>query len=183
MNDILVNGEKIIWEGRAKNCGLTDAPFKGPLMARWIIWILIGVALSVFYTVATFGDGFAWGLLIFTIGVPLFFIIQPISDRKVILNKSMYAITNRRVICYADDTKIWSLPLEAAAKYRINTLSNGTAVVFMGTASTAKLTAARKIAIMGLHDSENTKVEGIAFYGIEDYEAVRKILANGGKAN
>jgi len=181
MHDYLMKDEKIVWEGRPKPFGLLDSPYRVSLIVRWIIWIVVAVGASIGYYVVAQDP--AAGLLIFTIGVPLFFSLQPIFDKKAIQENAEYAITNLRVICYINDRRCWSMHLSDAAEFRIHTLGNGTGVVMMGEAAASRVGASRTITLLGIQDDNGIKTTGMAFYGIEDYEAVRKLLANGAANN
>ncbi len=70
------------------------------------------------------GFSYKAAILVITLGRSFYFFISPFIDKSV-LKKRKYAITNKRIIIHANETSVYSMPLDSIEKIRFIETGDG----------------------------------------------------------
>ncbi len=174
----LAEDEKILWKGAPEAFPLMTEETKKSLTQRWLICIVLAVALAATYIVmlgkAESGIN-AWVLILVLVAVAYYACI-PMLDRSNIYKKCKYYITDRRVILDYGERDIYSLPL-AGLRSEIIPAEAGCIHVNLG-ACVGIAGAKRRVASFVPKKDDNDNINGFVIYNIADEKAVRDIFAN-----
>lgn len=99
IKDALIEGENPVWAGRPGNFGLTDGNMKASVIARIVICAVLAVALLAAYIAVYAGTEVFQPLMIVVILAVFGFLgLRPSMDRNNLIKKTVYCITDKRVI-------------------------------------------------------------------------------------
>ena len=99
IKDALKEDEKVLWAGKSADFKLAEGAMKTPLLLRWILSALIGIALLVVY-IAIYGGTEVFQPLIIVVIVAAFGFLfaRPFMDKSALVKKGCYCITDKRVL-------------------------------------------------------------------------------------
>lgn len=165
---ILTEGEHIVWESKARQFKVQEAPFATRNLILWIILAAVVVIYAIAYVPGAVASGRSL-VEILIIGcvvalIPAILTYNSIHDCSVICNQLEYVITNKRALVVNKDQHI-SMELTADTPYRIETRPDGNQVLFLGSTVKSKLISARTLAVIGSKNEQN-QYEGLVFYSI-----------------
>lgn len=131
IKDALAEGEKPVWVGRPVEFGLTDGGMKTPVMLRIVICAVLAVALLAAYIAVYAGTEVFQPLMIVVIlAVFGFFALRPAMDRSNLIKRTVYCITDKRVILGAGND-VFDIS-RSGLKTRIVDAGNGNVHVALG---------------------------------------------------
>ena len=110
MKDALKEDEKVLWAGRSADFKLAEGAMKTPLLLRWILSALIGIALLVTY-IALYGGTEVFQPLIIVVIVAVFGFLfaRPFMDKSALVKKGSYCITDKRVLTCIGNRDVYEL--------------------------------------------------------------------------
>jgi hypothetical protein len=175
LNGILAKDETVKWTATPQPYSIMNEENKRATVMFWIIATAVLLILNIAYIALCAADDavdFKIGVLIVTVGIPVFLYINPLRDEMYIA-KQLLVITNTRVmICHKsgkelhiDIENIKTVSLEKSADAERCHIKIGAAV----DAPTGKL---RKIAVSGKHDNDD-KCTGLVFYHMDTQDGKR----------
>lgn len=178
----LLEGESVLWSGKAAPFKLLEPPYGKSLFAIWglsIVWI---VGFAALYIPFALNIGIEWNtivpMLILADFLPVLLSLRPILDQRDLQSKTLYAITNYRVISITRD-QVKGLFLEAEMELDVLPESNGCGTVRIGLACKKSPLFVRAQSLMGVKDESGKKIAGLAFYHLrgpkETAELIREI--------
>lgn len=173
----LTEGEKVVWKGAPEAFPLMTQESKKALTQRWLISIVLAVALVVVYIVlaASADSGVnAWVLIIVLLGV-IYYACIPVLDRNNIYKKCKYYITDRRVILEHGERDYYSLPL-TGLKAEISPAEAGCIHIDLGSC-VGIAGAKRRVAAFVPKKDENENICGLVIYNVADDKVLRSIFS------
>ncbi len=178
----LLKSETVLWTGKASPFKLMEPPYNKKITTTLIISIALAILLPVWYVyyVTKSGVGVKWFVIAIVIVAMAFIATRPIFDKRTLEKKITYAITNLRAITYFGDNNFNSINLDKITDVRIDTLSNGKGVIYMGEACKKGVGKSRDLTLFGIKNDEN-ELTGLAFYSVENVQSVRKHLPTASK--
>ena len=128
------------WVGKAENFPLLTEQNKKSLLLRWGICAALAVLCTVGYLIAVVNSAtkFNVGLELIILLLFGYTAMMPVLDRRKILRKCHYCVTNQRVIVTAGDNEVFSLNRKAIRIQAIPA-EDGCMTVLMGTMVDAPL--------------------------------------------
>ncbi|MDR2132833.1 MAG: hypothetical protein LBP30_05740 [Clostridiales Family XIII bacterium] len=173
LKDVLAKDEVPEWTATPKPYSIFNDENKKSTMLFWTIAAVLLLALNIAYIAFCVLDEaaeFMAGVLVVTVGVPLFLFINPIRDEKHIA-KQLLVITNKRAIVFHKSNKELSLPFESIGAVNIETSTDAECSHIRVGASVADAPARklRGFAIMGKRDDDD-KCIGFVFYHVDARE-------------
>lgn len=178
---LLGEGEHLEWVGKSEPFKLMDGVQKKRLTMRFLICGVIAVVLTAAYVIAVSASGGSIQALIpiLTIGVPLFVMVRPVMDCNTISKKLIYAVTNKRIIAYQNETTVADMDLDKIGEVKVLDRGNGIGNVAFGVdAVSAPEHKHRFIAIQPKYKYENSDklYTGIVFYNVAEHKKIISIL-------
>lgn len=176
----LLDGEKVIWQGKAEPFQLLDKPYRNIYPMIWSVSAVIGIAFIGFYIPYFFRSGSTFGqflmaALLFV--VPAFFIsVDPFITKRAIENNIVYVLTDKRALCI-NKNKVKAMVLEQNSEIRVDKISNGCDVLYIGKdACESSAFSSRTNTVYGFHNpSKDPDVyTGMIFYGIKNGQELSK---------
>ena len=155
----LMNGETVKWTGRPEASKLLEKPFGTRLYITWAIAavVLIVSCVLLMPTVVT-SDIYRVECIALLIAVnfaPVMLSFQPIFDLKRLENKTLYAITDQRVLVISKED-VMSLVINDNTKIAVKNIAKS-----------------RVYSILGVKDIDGAKsVLGLVFYNVKNPDAV-----------
>jgi hypothetical protein len=173
LKDILAKDEVLEWTATPKPYSILNDENKKSTMLFWIIAAVLLLALNIAYIAFCALDEtaeFMAGVLVVTVGVPLFLFINPIRDEKHIA-KQLLAITNKRAIVFHKSNKELSLPFDAIGAVGIEASVDAECshIRIGAPVANAPVKKLRNFAIIGKRDN-NDKCIGLVFYHVDARE-------------
>lgn len=178
LKDILYEGEKILWKGKAEPFHLFDGPYKKSILLTWGASAAAIIAFLAFYIPYHIrsGCGAAQFVICFVLAcmLPFVFSLQPLTTKYALDKKITYLFTTARAICI-NDTQINAFSISADTPCRIEPLANGSAVIYMGEEGCRiKPAKSRSAAVLRIKSAHSEALTGMVFYGVKDAAAVCK---------
>ncbi len=103
--------------------------------------------------------------------------VQPLTTKRSLDKKVTYILTNQRAICI-NDTQINTYNITRETPCKIQTLPNGSSVIYMGEdGCKIKPTGSRNAAIRRIKTPDSPDLTGMVFYGVKDAREVLKSFA------
>lgn len=175
---VLAKDEIVKWSATPKPYSVLNEENKKSTILFWVIAAVVLLVLNIAYIALCAADDaveFMPGVLVVTIGVPLFLFINPIRD-KAHIAKQLTAITDKRAIVFHKSSKEQSIAIEEIDDVRIEQSTDaGYCHVCIGSAVTdAPAAKLRHFAIMGKRDSDD-KCVGLVFYHLEESDGKRAV--------
>ena len=171
LDEVLENGEKILWEGKPEPFKLLEGTDKKSILTKWILLGAVYILAVGGYLANALarGDSFTSTIMLALVltGFAGLLIIAPISDRKVLVVSTKYAITDRRVIVVNKDGNK-SMPLNKQTRCKVTHLENHTDVICFGEACNTKVNNIRSIAVRGVSEGKEKAITGLVLYSISD---------------
>jgi hypothetical protein len=183
LDKAIIEGESIQWKATPQDYKLSDADHKKETQRYFIIAIACAIVLNgifLFYCFGTAEGKFNAVPLAFTLGIPLWFIMEPIRDRGEI-RRLLYAITDKRIIVIGVQYNAISIPLEKFNFIHTEPNKEGNVHILLG-GEEFKI-AGRKLISCAARGYETTRGEsstltGLVFYNLNkaDCDEVYSIL-------
>ena len=170
----LLKDEKVLWEGKAEPFELLDKPYRNIFPVIWGVSVVIIAAFAGLYIPFFFRSGstpgqFCMAFLCF-VAPPLFVSLEPIFTKKTIEKNLSYVLTDKRALVI-NGKKVKAMVLEDNKEARIEKLSNGKDVLYIGKdACNSKTYSSRTNSVYAFHNpSKDPDVyTGVIFYSIPD---------------
>lgn len=178
LKDVLYEGEKVLWEGKAEPFHLFDGPYKKSILLTWCISAIVVIAFLAFYIPFHIRSGgrAAQFVICFVLVcmIPFVFSLQPLTTKYALDKKVTYLFTNARAICI-NDTQVNAFSISADTPCRIESLPNGSDVIYMGEGGCRiKPTKNRNAAVLRIKSADSEDLTGMVFYGVKDAAAICK---------
>ena len=185
-----MKGVTYLWNRSSKRlCGTTrrssgsaDPPRRsasGPLtVSQYVAWIITAVmtlfSFGVFLPFAI-ADNKSIGIILIglvpMIGIPLAVAVRPYLDKKLLEQKTIYAITDQRIIAVVK-SNVMTMPRDQKVTCR----DGGAGNVCFNAAIGREAGKSRANAVMGIKKG-NDRVVGLLFFRVSDPDAVVSALA------
>ena len=181
VKDILYDGEKILWEGKAEPFELLEPPFKNSIILTWCISAVVVIAFLVLYIPFHIRSGgkMAQFVISFVLVcmIPFVLSIRPITTRNALRKKITYLFTTERAIC-VNDNQINAFVICKDTPCKLETLPGGSSVIYMGEgAMKIKSKGSRDASVFCIKNSDSEDLTGMVFYGVKDAKAICKNFA------
>ena len=174
----LINGEKLIWQGKAEPFQMLDKPYRNIYPLIWVVSAVIVVAFIAFYIPYYFRSGSTFGQFVMAAVlflVPTLFIaLDPFITKRSIEKNLFYILTDKRALCI-NKNKVKAMVLEGNTEVRVDKLSNGSGVLYIGKdACESTAYSSRTNTVYGFHNptKDPDVYTGMIFYGIKDAQAL-----------
>ena len=173
----LREGETLQWVGRAESFPLMDEANKKGNIIRWCICGLLFLAATIGYIVATASTDSTFNVILELIILIIFAYIaaMPLLDRRKILRRCHYCITDQRMLVVAGDNDKFSLNRKAL-KIRTVPGTDGCITVLLGAATDAPVKKHRVFTIVPPKSDLENDVIGLIFYNVKDDSELRGLL-------
>ena len=173
--------EKLLWSGRPEKFEILDKTYKPIFLRKSVISLLVGVFLSVGYILLAQknGIGIKWGLFII---VWFFCAISPVNilrDAKSLAGKTVYGMTDKRLITVADTDTIRTVTFDQLEKASFYTDEAGLTSLICGKEGNLKPGGnLRGAALSGVSMNEDeNKCDRFVLYAVPHADKLRKLLA------
>lgn len=185
ISSALAKDENLEWASGPEPFEPVDRYNKKPLLRRWILCCVIGVALIIIYCVAVFrSDAAAFSIVIPVViaFVAIYIAILPLLDARLLMRKKTFVLTNKRAILYESDSNQKSFPFEIMDAVRIIHKEGGLCDVLFG--SPAIKRPYYKVRLTALIPKEKIKdddsvVRGMAFYNVTGADRIKSLIPEG----
>lgn len=176
LNELLEHNEKVLWFGRVEKSRLLDAPDRRRQIALWCVAAVFLIATVAFVLPYMAGIGRPAQVLAIAFVVinfvPLLLASRPALDKMLLEGKTLYAVTDRRVIAVVK-SNVYVLPLEGL-EFAITGRSGTCGNIRFGAAVGSDSPDDRADAVLGIQDQR--QVTGLVFYHIADVDTVAGLL-------
>lgn len=170
--------EHLLWMGRPSREKLMQATDKTNQLICWgVALVLAVVALGLFLPYALGrSDQISLTMTVIAvaclIGIPFAIAIRPYTDKKSLENKTMYAVTDRKIIAVVED-KVMTLPRNDKFSYHVERQADGSSNIYFNGAVNCKRSKSRMYAIMGYH--ERGSQPGLIYYHVQDADLAKAL--------
>ena len=188
INDTLKNitepDEQIRWSGHPEKFALLDPGNKKKLLIRWIITAVMTLVCLIGYPLIIAGSDvkFSIWIPVIIVIIALYFFLRPVIDVKMLMGRT-FVITDRRAAVIYKDGSVKAMMLDRITDVMFIDKNNGCGDVAIGKdAATAKNSKIRAIALVpreDIYSSDDSKISGIVFYNIKDFNAVKEYFLPG----
>ena len=125
LNENLLDGEKVLWEGKSERLKILSGPYAKTLPRVWTISGIVLALFAVWYVLLIMKTGFSVSQFLITavlVGiVPVSLCFHSVSDCNIIQRDLTYVLTNyRAIILGGHDVK--SMRITEDTEYRIDFL-------------------------------------------------------------
>lgn len=172
----LAGDEKVLWRGIPEPFPLITEETRKSLKRRWWCCAIAAVIISAGYTAAILATGGmlnVWALSVALLAVA-FVAFVPRIDRRNIIKKCRYYISDRRVLLHYGDIEFFSLPREGL-RSRIIPAGEGCVHVELGSCVGIR-DKKRRVAAFVPRKDDNGNVCGMVLYNVEDGGRLGEIL-------
>jgi len=154
-----------------------DDGYKKANYINWSINVAVILALDLFYIIYCLSVSIPlkWGVFALFTLIPIVIAFGPVTDRRQLMRKALYVVTNARVFVAKNDEILCSYPLSSDVAVRTEALANGAYAIFFGEACKKPLHRARRLALLGLTNDEKESI-GLVFYSVPDASEVLSVL-------
>ena len=172
----LAEGENIVWKGMPEAFPMVTEENKKALTSRWLVCIVVAVALIVVYLAAFMGRGSTvmWFFIILLLVVG-YVAIMPLTDKNNVYKKCKYFLTDRRAILHYGDNEIFVMPL-AGLNVAYIPAEEGCVTVELGSTVGMKNGKHRSAAFVPKKD-DNDNICGFVIYNVADSKELRAALS------
>ena len=175
----LRNNEKVLWFGRPTKTKLLRSPDR---VSQYVAWIITAVmtlfSFGVFLPFAI-ADNKSIGIILIglvpMIGIPLAVAVRPYLDKKLLEQKTIYAITDQRIIAVVK-SNVMTMPRDQKVTCAVECRDGGAGNVCFNAAIGREAGKSRANAVMGIKKG-NDRVVGLLFFHVSDPDAVVSALA------
>lgn len=181
LQEALWEGEEIRWSGRPKPFVLMDKTFKSSILTTWIIsacflvFILFLMATAISSGSHSLSDLIVLAVVAFFL--PAILSIRPLLDKKCLEEKTLYAITNFRIIAIVRD-EVMYLPIGKGINVAVERHEDGCGSLRFGDLVGMPAKKSRSHAVLGLRSEESkSTMRGLLFYHVEQPEQLMSYLA------
>lgn len=176
--DILLPEEELQWAGHSEAFPLVSKENKNGLMVRWLIAIVCAVVLSVIYAVWVSHSDRTYNILVelvILIAVAYFGFVVSVLDRRTLMNRALYCITNKRVLVFVADRPAIALN-RAGLNSRCVSAEDGCIHILFGAAIDVNPRKYRITTIVSQTDKSGENSIGAIFYNIKKDDIPEDIL-------
>lgn len=179
LNSLLQPKEKVLWFGRTEKSKLTEAYDRKHQMVMWGVmaaFLVLTLVLVIPYMVRIQRPPQVLAIAFVVINaVPVVMAVRPWMDQRLLENKSVYAVTDQRIIAVVKDS-VYLLPREDL-EWTVTHRDGACGSVRFGAAAYAKDQDDRADAVLGVVGSKDGRsTNGLVFYHIADVDAVTGLL-------
>ena len=160
----LRDNEKVLWFGRPTKTKLLRSPDR---VSQYVAWI-IAIADNKSIGIILIG-------LVPMIGIPLAVAVRPYLDKKLLEQKTIYAITDQRIIAVVK-SNVMTMPRDQKVTCAVECRDGGAGNVCFNAAIGREAGKSRANAVMGIKKG-NDRVVGLLFFHVSDPDAVVSALA------
>lgn len=178
LKEILAPEEKVLWQGRTAPEKLMQAPDRPKQIRLWVIFAaFVGLTLFVLFPYLIYLQR-PWDVLLVSFlvvnAVPLALAMRPWMDRNDLEKRSIYAVTDSRVIALVKDN-VYSLPVDDL-DWAVANRDGKAGCLRLGACVTKAKHDDRVEAVMSYTD-DDTGAVGMVFYHIDNVDTVADTLA------
>ena len=181
LKESLWDGEVVRWSGRPEPFVLMEKTFKSSIIATWVasacflagvLMFLIPSTTTGSYTVS---DTMILGII--ALFLPAILSARPIMDKKCLEEKTLYAITNYRIIAVVRD-EVMYLPIGKGMEVAVEQQEDGCGNLRFGELVGKPAEKSRTHAVLGLRSDDcNSDMRGLLFYHVDQPEQLIRYLA------
>ena len=156
-----------------------DVEFKSDEKVKWsgnpVIYVV--------FAATTNGVNFSWIVLAVIILCALYIILRPFMDQRNVTKKSAYFVTDKNVTTFQGSYSSKEMALEDIDEVKIVDKGMTGDVIFGSRAVKRPYSKVRITAVAPMEDviDDETRVVGLAFYNIKDFEKIAGYLLPGTK--
>lgn len=165
------------WVGKSESFPLLNSENKKSTLIRWTICAALAVLCTAAYLIIVMNTHTKFNIILELIILLVFgyTAFMPILDRRKILRKCRYCITNQRAIVTAGDNEIFSLNRKAV-KIQAIPAENGCITVLMGAMVDAPAKKHRTSTFVPPKSDSENDIIGLVFYNVKDDPLLRSLL-------
>ncbi|MEA4932312.1 MAG: hypothetical protein VB071_01780 [Lawsonibacter sp.] len=184
----LWDGEEIRWSGRPKPFRLMDKTFQSSILITWVISALVVLAAAGLLIPSLAADSRSLSdivilsviilfLPVIILFLPVILSARPLMDKRCLEEKTIYAITNFRIIAIVKD-EVMYLPIGKGMKVTVEYQEDGCGTLRFGELVGKPARKSRTHAVLGLH-SDNSKADvlGLLFYHVDQPDQLTRYFA------
>ena len=181
LESILQEGEQLLWSGRPEPVGTLQGIYKTAILRKLLLIAAGIVILAGWYISAAVKNGVeVQPIAIIVCALPfLYSLYNDFADAKVLRERTLYAMTDKRMITVANDA-VSGVEYAHIEDWKLEADADGVVSLVCGTdAVKAKATARREAAVCGVRTNLDTGMcESYVMYGITaDGDKVAEIAA------
>ncbi|MGI5962896.1 MAG: hypothetical protein ACOX7N_04155 [Lawsonibacter sp.] len=181
LKESLWEGEEIRWSGRPKPFQLMDKTMKNSIILTWIVSACVLAAILIFLIPGLMSGARSTSdaiiLLVITLFLPGILSARPFMDKKCLEERTLYAITNFRIIAVVKD-EVMYLPIGKGMKVALEQQEDGCGNVRFGELVGKPASKSRAHAVLGLRaDDDKNDMCGLLFYHVDQPDKVMSYLA------
>lgn len=181
LKDALWEGEEVRWSGRPKPFALMDRLIRPSILMTWAVSGLILVlttvllGLSVVRGARSLTDALVLAAVV--LFLPVILSVRPFLDRRCLEDRTVYAITNFRIIAVIKD-EVMYLTLRKGMSVSVDSQGDGCGNLRFGDTVGKPAKKARVHAVLGIRDDElRNNVLGLLFYHVDQPEQLLGYLS------
>ncbi|MCI5705512.1 MAG: hypothetical protein ACOX67_05495 [Oscillospiraceae bacterium] len=182
LNSLLEPQEKVLWFGRPEKSKLLEAYDRKHQFVLWGVmaaFLILTLAVVFPYMIKIERPPQVLAIAFAVINaVPVIMAIRPWMDQRLLEGKTVYAVTDRRVIAVVKES-VYILP-RLGTEWIITHRDGACGNLRFGAAAYAKDQDDRADAVLGVIGSKDGRsTSGLVFYHIADVDSVAGLLQNG----
>jgi len=176
VKEALQEGETVLWQGKSERFPLVNAGNKAKLTLRWVICAIAFAAVSAGYIALSVKTaGFKPAVELVIVLIFAYLIAAPMLDRKRILKKCTYYVTDKRVMTAVGDNQLLILG-RAGLKVSTVPAESGCIHLLLGAAEALPGKKYLVSTFSGVKSENKDQVTGIVLYNVKDTPELRELL-------
>lgn len=181
LQESLLEGEVVRWSGRPTPFTLRQCPEHRSCVITWFMSLAAFVLIMAYFIPYYLGTQRSLlDILILSVIVaflPLMLSLRPLLDRRCLMQNTIYAITNFRVIALVGEELMY-IPVSHQLKVAIENQDAGHGNLCFGEAIGKDLRKSRTNAVLGIRkDSTQHSMLGLMFYHVDQPEQLLEYFA------
>ena len=181
LKEILWTDERLRWCGRPRPFVLLDRALRPVILLTWTLSAaaLLAAAAVVRFVAATSLLPLSEILLLASVALflPLALSLRPFLDKYSLEARTIYAITDRRIIAIVRDDVMY-LPLAAGMRVDVDAQADGCGNLRFGEAAGVSASRNRSCAVAGIRSDDRRGGDlGLLFYHVDQPERLLSYLA------
>lgn len=181
LKNALWEGEEVRWSGRPKPFQLLDSHSKRSTIITWIVSGVILLLVLAFWIPTAFSGTRSLSdvalLSVVALFLPAILSARPLLDKYCLERKTLYAITNFRIIAMVKD-QVMYLPIRKGLAVDMDPSDDGCGTLRFGGSVGQPAKKSRVHAVVGIHDDNDVSTtSGLLFYHIDQPERLLSYFA------
>ena len=175
----LGDGEFIQWTGKAVPFELINNENKNGFILRWVLCAAVAVAMVAAYLASVIPREVDVQpvVILALVFLPILTAVRPALDKRTILNKFIFAVTNRRAIIFNGQDVHSFMALDKAVKATVTTNNHGVGNVLLGKAADIPKRKLLEATVVPIRCEENrNNIVGMVFYNIPEAKEVGQLF-------